>query len=107
MKLYVSRGPSPRMVTMFAAEKGLPLETILLDVAGGENRRQPHLMRNPLGTTPVLELSSGQCFSEAIAICEYLEEVRPGPRLIAPRPRSASRPGCGPVASISGSPSRW
>jgi len=71
---------------MFAAEKGVALDVVPLDVVGGENRREPHLTRNPLGTTPVLELPSGRCFSEAVAICEYLEELCPQPALIGTTP---------------------
>jgi glutathione S-transferase len=86
MKLYVSGGPNPRAVTMFAAEKGLDVPTVALDVAAGENRQPPHLARNPLGTTPVLELDGGVCVSDVIAICEYFEELRPDPPLIGASP---------------------
>lgn len=82
MRLYLSGGPNPRMVTMFAAEKGLEIERVMLDVVGSENRQPPHLARNVLGTTPVLELESGACISDILAICEYLEELRPHPPLI-------------------------
>lgn len=82
MRLYLSGGPSPRMVAMFAAEKGLEIERVMLDVRAGENRLAPHLERNLLGTVPVLELGSGVCISECIAICEYLEEMHPEPSLI-------------------------
>jgi glutathione S-transferase len=40
------------------------------DVLAGETRRAAHLARNPLGTTPVLELESGACIGDVFAICE-------------------------------------
>jgi glutathione S-transferase len=86
MKLYQSIGPNPRVVTMFIAEKGLDIERVDVDLMGGENRRSPHLARNPSGQTPTLELDDGTCLSEITAICEYLEEVKPEPALIGRTP---------------------
>jgi glutathione S-transferase len=67
---------------MFAAEKGLDLPTVTVDLMGGENRQSPHLERNPFGQTPTLELSDGSYLTEITAICEYLDEYRPDPPLI-------------------------
>ena len=86
MRLFVSGGPNPRAVMMFAAEKGLEIPTVPLDVVAGETRRAAHLARNPLGTTPVLELESGACIGDVFAICEYFEELRPDPPLIGTSP---------------------
>lgn len=82
MKLYSSIGPNPRLVRMFAAEKGIQLPTVEVDIIGGENRQAGFLALNPTGTTPVLELDDGQVISETAAICEYLEEVFPSIPLI-------------------------
>jgi glutathione S-transferase len=82
MKLYTSIGPNPRLVNMFAAEKALALPKVEVDIMGGENRRQPFLSINPAGGTPVLELDDGTMLAETVAICEYLEELHPGPVLI-------------------------
>lgn len=82
MRLYLSGGPNPRAVAMFAAEKGLAIDRVMLDVRSGENRQPAHLARNPLGTVPVLELDSGGCIADVVAICEYLEEIHPDPPLI-------------------------
>ncbi|WP_041373425.1 glutathione S-transferase family protein [Phenylobacterium zucineum] len=87
MKLYTSVGPNPRMVRMFLAEKGLKLETVEVDLRGGENRRAPYLQVNPAGQTPALELDDGTCLTEITAICEYLEEVQPEPPLIGRTPQ--------------------
>ncbi len=86
MKFYNSIGPNPRVVRMFAAEKGMPLETVEVDLMGGENRRDEYKSRNPSGTTPALELDDGRCIAEIVAICEYLEEKQPEPYLIGRTP---------------------
>lgn len=82
MKLYDSLGPNPRLVRMFAAEKGIDLELIAVDLPSGENRRPDYLARNPYGQLPALELDDGSVIAETTAICEYLEEVQPQPSLV-------------------------
>jgi glutathione S-transferase len=82
VKLYSSIGPNPQAVNMFLAEKGLALETVQVDVMGGENRRSPYLAVNPAGQVPALELENGRVITEITAICEYLDEVTPIPPLI-------------------------
>ena len=41
MRLYDTIGPNPHVVRMFAAEKGLDLERVPVDLLGAENRREP------------------------------------------------------------------
>lgn len=82
MKLYTSVGPNPRVVRMFAAEKGLQLEQVQIDLRSAENRRAPYLDVNPAGQTPALTLDDGSHVTEITAICEYLEERHPTPALI-------------------------
>lgn len=82
MKLYSSIGPNPRLVRLFAAAKGLSLPLVEVDIMAGENRQSDFLKINPTGTTPVLELDEGKRIAETTAICEYLEELHPEPRLI-------------------------
>ena len=83
MKIYDWRlAPNPRRVRMFLAEKGLdvPLEEV-----GTENMRlKPEFVArfDPYATAPTLELDDGTCISEAMAICRYLEELHPEPRLM-------------------------
>lgn len=86
MKLYNSIGPNPRVVRMFAAEKGLELPQVEVDLMGGENRREPYLSKNAAGQLPALELENGDCITEITAICEYLEDVHPAPPLIGSTP---------------------
>ena len=82
MKLYDSIGPNPRIVRMFIAEKGIEMPKQTVDLRGGENRQEAHLKRNPHGQMPTLELDDGHYVSEITAICEYLDEVSPGPSLL-------------------------
>lgn len=86
MKLYNSIGPNPHVVRMFAAEKGLTLDLVQVDLIKNENRQPDHLGRNPAGQTPALELDSGAYVCEITAICEYLEEKHPTPALIGSTP---------------------
>lgn len=83
MKLYNSIGPNPRMVRMFAAEKGLTLPMVEIDLLGGENRQPAYAGGvNVAGQTPALEVADGRKFAEITVICEYLEEKHPAPVLI-------------------------
>ena len=86
MKLYNSIGPNPHVVRMFAAEKGLKLDLVQVDLIKNENRQADHLARNPAGQTPALELDNGAYVCEITAICEYLEDKHPTPALIGSTP---------------------
>lgn len=86
MKLHTGLGPNPRTVRMFAAEKGISLEEVSVDLMGGENRQGAYLQKNPDGRLPCLELEDGTYLSEIIPICEYLEEKHPSPALVGTTP---------------------
>jgi glutathione S-transferase len=75
MLFYDSVGPNPRVVRMFAAERGVALASTKVDLRGGENRQPPYLAKNPAGQLPCLELADGFVLSEITAICEYLDEL--------------------------------
>ena len=87
MKFYNSVGPNPRVVRMFAAERGVELPKEEVDLRAGDNRREPYLAKNPSGQMPALELDEGEILAEITAICEYLDETAPGPSLIGSTPR--------------------
>ncbi|MDP6376278.1 MAG: glutathione S-transferase family protein [Pseudomonadales bacterium] len=93
MKFYNSLGPNPQVVRMFAAEKGMDLDTVEIDIMAGENRQAQYMSKNPAGQMPCLELDDGSNLSEITAICEYLDEVGPGASLIgdSPEQRAATR----------------
>lgn len=86
MKLYNSIGPNPKMVRMFLMEKGMELPLVQVDLMGGENCQAPYLAVNPSGQMPALELDDGTVLAEITAICEYLDEIGPGPSLIGSTP---------------------
>src|SRR6516162_5333292 len=91
MKFYNSRGPNPRMVRMFMAEKGFDVPKVEVDLLAGENRREPYLSVNPAGQMPALELDDGTVLAEITAICEYLDEIGKGPSLIGSTPDERAR----------------
>ena len=82
MKIYDWHiAPNPRRLHIFLAEKGLKIE--LVEVSQGDmtlapsfKERYPHMM------VPMLELDDGTCIGEAMAICQYLEELHPEPPLM-------------------------
>ena len=86
MKMINSIGPNPQVVRMFAAERGIRLETEDIDLMAAENRQPDYLRKNPSGQSPCLELDDGTCISEITAICEYLDEVSDGESLIGRTP---------------------
>ena len=49
MKFYNSIGPNPRVVRMFAAEKGINLPLVEVDLLKGENRQAPYMTKNIAG----------------------------------------------------------
>lgn len=86
MKFYNSLGPNPQVVRMFAAERGITLDKVEIDLMAGENRKPEYLKKNPAGQSPCLELEDGTVISEITAICEYLDETAPGDRLLGSTP---------------------
>jgi glutathione S-transferase len=87
VKFYDSVGPNPKLVRMFAAEKGFRFpEVVKVDIIAGANRKEPYLAKNPSGQLPCLELDDGRVLAETIALCEYLEERQPEPALIGSTP---------------------
>lgn len=87
MLFYDSIGPNPRVVRMFMVERGIDLPRTTIDLRAGENRQPPYLAKNPSGQMPCLELDDGSVIAEISAICEYLDEISPGPSLIGTTPQ--------------------
>lgn len=88
MILYSYDGaPNPRRVLIFAAEKGITLETVSVDITAGEHKQAGFLAKNPSGKIPVLALDDGTCIAESVAICRYLEALHPEPNLFGQGPR--------------------
>jgi glutathione S-transferase len=76
---------------MFLAEKDIQIERRIVDLAAGENLRDPFLSLNPRGTVPVLELDDGECIADSVAICRFLEALHPDPPLFGREPIDIAR----------------
>jgi glutathione S-transferase len=88
MKFYdCSTAPSPRRVRIFAAEKGISLPTVQVDLRKGEQFSEAFRAINPDCTVPALQLDDGTVIADAVAICGYLEEIHPDPPLIGTTPQ--------------------
>lgn len=92
MKFYDCKtAPSPRRVRIFLAEKGLDIETVQIDLRAGEQFSDAFRKVNPDCVVPALQLDDGSCISEALAICQYLEELYPNPPLFGRTPEERAR----------------
>lgn len=82
MKVLGSPGsPFVRKVRVIAAEKGVPIEYVI-ERPSAPGSRIPQF--NPLGKIPVLVLDDGDTIYDSVVIGEYLEGLRPEPRLVPP-----------------------
>ena len=70
-----------RKVLMTLAEKGARADFVLVDIMKGEGHSAEHLARQPWGQVPVFEDDDGWQLYESRAICRYLDEKLPGPKL--------------------------
>ncbi len=92
MKLFTfPAAPNPARVGFYLREKGIRIDTVLVDFTKGEQNSPAHLARNPAGTAPVLELDDGSFLTESLAIIEYLEELHPQPPMIGRDPLDRAR----------------
>jgi glutathione S-transferase len=83
MKFYDCKtAPSPRRVRIFMAEKGIEIETVQVDLGGGEQFGDAYRAINPDCVVPALQTDDGTCLSEVLAICHYLEAQYPEPSLL-------------------------
>jgi glutathione S-transferase len=80
MKILGSAGsPFVRKVRVIAAEKGIPVEYVVqrANVPGS-----PVPQMNPLGKIPILVLDDGEVVYDSVVIGEYLDGLKPEPRLV-------------------------
>lgn len=92
MKLYdAAWAPSPRRVRIFLAEKGIEIEREMIDLRKNEQFEPAFLAINPRGTVPVLQLDDGTPIDDSVAICRYLEAIRPDPPLFGRSPIEIAR----------------
>jgi glutathione S-transferase len=78
--------PSPRRARILLAEKGVPHETIHVDLVRGEQLGDAYRAINPQCTVPALRLESGQVLSDNAAIAAYVEARFPEPALLGRTP---------------------
>ena len=82
MKLYdYKMAPNPRRVRVFAAEKGLDIPLVDVDLGAKAQMDDAYRIKNPQMIVPALELDDGTLLTESVAICRYLEELHPTPNL--------------------------
>lgn len=87
MKFYDCQpAPSPRLVRIFIAEKGLEIPTEQVDLRGGQHMTPAFRAMNPHCTVPVLETDEGAHLTSTQACWRYLEEVAPEPPLLGRSP---------------------
>jgi maleylacetoacetate isomerase len=60
---------------------GIDYDRVPVDIAKSEHKSPEHLARNPQGRVPVLDID-GLRLTQSVAIIEYLDETRPGSRLL-------------------------
>jgi maleylpyruvate isomerase len=90
MRLYsFYRSSASYRVRLALHHKEIPFEQVPVSIALGEQRLPEHLLRNPIGQVPVLEVShEGRptYLAQSLAIIEYLEERFPNAPLLPREP---------------------
>ena len=77
---------STARVDYFLAEKGLNIETEVIDLRAGQHKTPEYRARVPNGSTPALELEDDTIICETVAICRYIEAIEPEPSLFGVTP---------------------
>ena len=78
--------PSPRRARILLAEKGIPYETVNVDLRSGEQLGEAYRRINPQCTVPALRTEEGVVLTDNAAITAYLEALRPDPPLLGITP---------------------
>lgn len=87
MKFYdCSTAPSPRLVRIFIAEKGLEIPTENVDLRNAAHLAPAFRAINPYCTVPVLEIDDRTRLTSTQGCWRYLEEVHPEPPLLGTTP---------------------
>lgn len=82
MKLYdYKMAPNARRVRIFAAEKGLELDMVSVDLSNREQMGDDYRAVNERMAVPALGLDDGSILTESVAICRYLDALAPEPPL--------------------------
>jgi len=79
------RATAPYRVRIGLNLKGLPFNYVVVDLPGGEQRREPYLAVNRQGLAPALDVGD-RVLTQSLAILEWLEETHPEPALLPTDP---------------------
>jgi maleylpyruvate isomerase len=94
MKLYgYFRSSAAYRVRIALNLKGIEVEHVPVHLTrdGGEQHEPRYRALNPQGLVPALELDDGTVLTQSLAILEYLDAIRPEPRLVPLEPVAAAR----------------
>lgn len=78
--------PSPRRARILLAEKGIPHEVVIVDLANAEQRGAAFTAINPRQTVPVLVLDDGTTLTDNAGIAAWAEAAFPEPPLMGRTP---------------------
>ncbi|MEQ1542018.1 MAG: glutathione S-transferase family protein [Novosphingobium sp.] len=81
-----SRAPSPRRARILLAEKGIAHDTVIVDLAVGEQLSDGYRSINPACTLPALKLDDGSVLPDNPAIAAWAEASQPEPALLGRTP---------------------
>ena len=84
------RSSASYRVRIALALKGIAYHRAPVDLMADAQRSPDHLTMNPQGLVPVLQID-GLVLTQSLAIIEYLDETRPGPRLLPLDPTGRAR----------------
>ncbi|SFT32841.1 maleylacetoacetate isomerase [Sedimentitalea nanhaiensis] len=62
--------------------KGLPYETVPVDLVAGAQRASDYVTLNPGRGVPTLVLEDGSVLTQSLAILDYLDQIAPDPALL-------------------------
>ncbi len=74
--------PSPRRARILLAEKGVPHETVQVDLRSGEQLGEAFRAINPQCTVPALRTEEGPVLTDNASITAYVESRYPQPPLL-------------------------
>ena len=78
--------PSPRRARILLAEKGVPHETVMVDLRAGEQMSEAFRAINPQCTVPALRTEEGSVLTDNAGIAAYVEAHFPQPPLLGCTP---------------------
>ncbi len=86
--LYQTHSPYARKVLVMAHEVGLADRLEVIHHETSPTQRNEHVFQvNPLGKVPVLVLDDGTALFDSNVICEYLDGLHEGSKMIPSEPR--------------------